>query len=121
MTLILNDWQNTTNLFRVFTRLGSYQLMEFYTGNTAGIGGNDKIYKHFSLPAHHAVRLRFFVLRSTSSGVSLDYWIDHHKYHYDTTQYPTSSTLGDIVTTEKLSHQSRNLTITFEGQLTGLD
>ncbi len=44
------------------------------------------------------------------------YYIDNTKIEYDYSQYPANTTLGDIVTTDKLSHQSSTLTIGFEAE-----
>lgn len=45
--------------------------------------------------------------------MTLNYYIDKSKFSYDYNQYPSSQTLGDIVTTEKILHQNTNLTVAF--------
>lgn len=111
----LSNWQTVTNQFRINTIGGLYELMEFYVESTPVVaGGDDKAYRLFqNLPPHYTVKLRFFVLRSASSTMTLNYYIDKSKFSYDYNQYPSSQTLGDIVTTEKILHQNTNLTVAF--------
>lgn len=75
-------------------------MMQFYVDSVPPAGGDDKVYKIFTnLPPHYTVRARFFVLRSAPSTMAFYYYIDNHKFQYDYSQYPSSATLGDIVTT----------------------
>jgi hypothetical protein len=116
------DWLNTTGDARVNVRSGVYSLLEFYYDSSPLAGGDDTVYKtYMNLPAHYSIRARFFVLRSATSTMTFNYYLDTHKFTYNYNSYPSSQSLGDIITTDKIFHQNSELTVTFEVIFSGMD
>lgn len=110
----LTDWSSVNNLYHINTVSGLYSTVEFYQDPSIPAGGDDLFYKIFTgLPAHFTVKLRFFVIRSASSTMQFSYYLDNHKFNFNYNQYPSNTTLGDIITTDKILHQNLNLTVGF--------
>jgi len=93
-------------------RSGLYNLIEF--------NADEKYYKTFALPAHFAIRVRFFVLRVSAASFSFIYYLDDNSYSYPYNSFPSSQTLGDIVTTNLISHEDSNLSVAFQATSFGL-
>jgi hypothetical protein len=65
---------------------------------------SDRYYKDFTLPPHFAIRVRFFALRQAASSFNFKYYIDSKSYVYSYNNFPSSQTLGDIITTDLINH-----------------
>lgn len=75
--------------------------------------GTDRYYKNFNLPPHCYVRIRFFVLRNSGVTLTFQYYIDDEVYGYNYNSFPSSYTLGDIVTTGLIYHEDLDLSVAF--------
>lgn len=93
---------------------GLYEVVQFYQDPAIPAGGDDLFYRIYAnLPAHFTVKLRFFAIRSASSTMQFSYYLDNKKFDYNYNQYPSNTTLGDIITSDKIFHQNINLTLGF--------
>jgi len=115
-TLFIQDLNPaTTATGWATTGANAYPTTIFGLYNVYYFDQTDRLYKDFTLPAHFAVRVRFFALRSSGAAFRFQYFINNQVYGYSYNNFPSSNTLGDIITTDLIPHDDSTLSIAFQG------